>query len=115
LEHTHPCAAGSLREGLAETLTVLRLGVPPTLPHPASTNCIESMISICRNHWTNVRNWQSGSIALRWCAVGLVEAGKQFRCVNGHLHLQTLRAALQRHVTEQGVSAERRSETVNVA
>ena len=27
LEHTHPGAAGSLRESLAETLTVLRLGV----------------------------------------------------------------------------------------
>ena len=28
---THPGAAASLREGLTETLTVLRLGVPPTL------------------------------------------------------------------------------------
>jgi len=31
LDKTHPSAATSLREGLAETLTVLRLGVPPTL------------------------------------------------------------------------------------
>ncbi len=31
LDKTHPGAAASLREGLAETLTVLRLGVPPTL------------------------------------------------------------------------------------
>lgn len=30
LDNTHPGAAGSLREGLTETLTVLRLGVPPT-------------------------------------------------------------------------------------
>jgi putative transposase len=34
LAKTHPGAAASLREGLAETLTVLRLGVPPTLPAP---------------------------------------------------------------------------------
>jgi putative transposase len=54
-------------------------------------------------------------MALRWCAAGLVEAGKQFRRVNGHLHLPTLRASLQRHVTEQGVSAKRHDETVNVA
>jgi putative transposase len=33
LEHTHPGPAGSLREDLSETLTVLRLGVPPG-PHP---------------------------------------------------------------------------------
>ena len=31
LDKTHPGAAGSLREGLAETLTVLRLDIPPTL------------------------------------------------------------------------------------
>ena len=116
LEHTHPGAAGSLREGLNETLTVLRLGVPPTLARTLrSTNCIESMISICRNHSTNVKNWQSGDMALRWCAAGLVEAGKQFRRVNGHLHLPTLRAALQRHVAEQSVGAERHDEIVNVA
>jgi putative transposase len=34
-------------------------------------------------------------MALRWCAAGMVEAGKQFRRVNGHLHLPTLRAALE--------------------
>jgi putative transposase len=45
------------------------------------------MISICRNHSADVKNWQSGDMALRWCAAGLVEAGKQFRRVNGHLHL----------------------------
>jgi hypothetical protein len=116
LEHTHPGAAGSLREGLSETLTVLRLGVPPTLARTLrSTNCIESMISICRNHSANVKNWQNGDMALRWCAAGLVEAGKQFRRVNGHLHLPALRTALQRHVAEQGVGADRHDETVNAA
>ena len=51
LDKTHPGAAGSLREGLAETLTVLRLGVPPTLARTLrSTNAVESMISICRDH-----------------------------------------------------------------
>ena len=31
LDKTHPGAAASLREGMAETLTILRLDVPPTL------------------------------------------------------------------------------------
>ena len=39
-------------------------------------------------------------MALRWCAAGMVEAGKQFRRVNGHLHLPALRAALERDVAE---------------
>jgi len=66
LDRTHPGAAGSLREGLAETLTVLRLGVSATLARTLrSTNCIESMISIARNHSTNVKNWQNGTVGLR--------------------------------------------------
>ena len=86
-----------LREGLDETLTVLRLGVPATLARTLrSTNCIESMISVCRDHAANVKRWRDGQMALRWCAAGMLEAGKQFRRVNGHLHLPTLRAALER-------------------
>ena len=99
LDRTHPGAAASLREGLDETLTVLRLGVPPTLARTLrSTNAIESMISFCRDHSTNVNRWRNGNMALRWCAAGMVEAGQQFRRVNGHLHLPALREALYRHV-----------------
>jgi len=101
LDRTQPGAAGSLREGLHETLTVLRLGVPPTLARTLrSTNTIESMISVCREHSANVKRWRDGQMALRWCAAGMVEAGKQFRRVNGHLHLPTLRAALERESAE---------------
>ncbi len=104
LDRTHPSAAASLREGLDETLTVLRLGVPPTLARTLrSTNCIESMISVCREHAGNVKRWRDGQMALRWCAAGMVEAGKQFRRVNGHLHLPTLRAALERETAESVV------------
>jgi len=101
LDKTHPSAAASLREGMEETLTVLRLGVPPTLARTLrSTNAIESMISICRDSSRNVKHWRDGQMALRWCAAGMVEAGKQFRRVNGHLHLPALRAALEREVRE---------------
>ena len=116
LERTHPGAAGSLREGLSETLTVLRLGVPPTLARTLrSTNSIESMISIARTHSMNVKNWQNGNMALRWCAAGMIEAGKQFRRVNGHLHLPALRAALDEHVAAQTVGAVRHDEPVIAA
>ena len=98
LERSHPGASGSLREGLLETLTVNRLGVPPTLARTLrSTNAIESMIEICRDHSTNVKRWRDGTMVLRWCAAGMVEAGKQFRRVNGYLHLGALRVALDAH------------------
>jgi putative transposase len=115
LDRTHPGAAGSLREGLTETLTVLRLQVPPTLARSLrSTNMIESMISICRDHAKNVKNWQDGHMALRWCAAGMLEASKQFRRVNGHLHLPALRTALGR-VTTETVAPDRQNGTVNAA
>jgi len=114
LDRTHPGAAASLREGMPETLTVLRLNLPPTLARTfRSTNAIESMISICRTHASNVKRWRDGQMALRWCAAGMVEAGKQFRRVNGHLHLRSLRDTLNK-VTET-VGAIRNDDTVNAA
>jgi transposase-like protein len=116
LDRTHPGAAASLREGLTETLTVLRLGVSPTLARTLrSTNSIESMISIARNHSVNVKNWQNGTMALRWCAAGMIEAGKQFRRVNGHLHLPALRVALDAQVAAEAVGTVRHDEPVIAA
>jgi hypothetical protein len=67
LDRSHPGAAASLRQGLAETLTVVRLGVPPTLARTLrSTNSIESMIAICRDHAANVSTGRTA----RWCCAG---------------------------------------------
>jgi putative transposase len=115
LDKTHPGAAASLREGMAETLTILRLGVPPTLARTLrSTNPIESMIEICREHSKNVKRWRDGTMVLRWCAAGMLEADHQFRRVNGHLHLPKLRAALEAHFTEN-VSPASQNEDKKVA
>ena len=115
LDKTHPGAAASLREGMAETLTILRLGVPPTLARTLrSTNPIESMIEICREHAKNVKRWRDGTMALRWCAAGMLEADHQFRRVNGRLHLPKLRAALDEHFNKN-VSVGCNDQTVNAA
>jgi putative transposase len=53
-------------------------------------------------------------MALRWCAAGMVEAGKQFRRVNGHLKLPTLRAALERESAES-VDTNGHDDQVNAA
>ena len=116
LDKTHPGAAASLREGLAETLTVLRLDLPPTLVRTLrSTNAIESMIGICREHAKNVKRWRDGQMALRWCAAGMVEASGQFRRVNGHLHLPALRTALERHIATATVGADCNTQDVSAA
>ena len=55
------------------------------------------MIEICRDHSSNLKRWRDGTMALRWCAAGMTEAARQFRRVNGYLHLPALRAALNTH------------------
>jgi putative transposase len=78
---------------------MLRLGVPPTPARSLrSTNPIELMIEICREHAKNVKNWRDGQMALRWAAAGMIEAGKQFRRVNGHLHLPALEAEIHNNI-----------------
>ncbi|MGH7107366.1 MAG: IS256 family transposase [Acetobacteraceae bacterium] len=101
LDKSHPAAAGSLREGLSETLTVLRLDIPPALARSLrSTNAVESMISIARTHSRNVKNWKDTDMTLRWCAAGMLEAKQQFRRIKGHMHLPKLQAKLAEATTK---------------
>ena len=73
LERSHPGAAGSLREGLEETLTLTRLGIRGGL-----------------------KRWQSGDMALRWTAAGMLEAERQFRRIIGYRDLAKLALAIER-------------------
>jgi len=99
LEKVNPDAAASLREGLAETLTVTRLGVTGSLLKTVmSTNPVESMIEIVRAHARNVKRWKDGDMRLRWAAAGMLEASKQFRRVKGYRQLPALAAALRHTV-----------------
>jgi len=95
-------AAASLREGLAETLTVTRLGVGGKLLQTvASTNPMESMIEIVRDHAGRVKRWSSGEMALRWAAAGMLAAEGQFRRVKGYQELPQLALALERATAEE--------------
>ena len=85
LERTHPGAAGSLREGMQETLTVIKLGIKGKLRRTLeSTNPCESMIDTVRRTQRNVKRWRDGEMGLRWTAAGMLEAEKQFRKVIGY-------------------------------
>jgi putative transposase len=108
LDRTHPGAAGSLREGMAETLTVTRLGIRGKLKRTLeSTNACESMIEIIRRTQRNVKHWSSGEMGLRWTAAGMLEAQQQFRKIIGHTDLAKLAVAIERDLnrTPQTVTA----------
>ena len=100
LERTHPGAAVSLREGVEETLTLVRLGITGPLKRTlASTNPCESMIECVRRTSRNVKRWSSGEMALRWTAAGMLEAERQFRRIIGYRDLAKLCVAIERDTT----------------
>ncbi len=98
LDRTWPDAAGSLREGMADTLTLMRLGITGQLAQTlCSTNPCESMIEIVRYTQRNVKRWQDGDMRKRWTAAGMLVAEQQFRRIIGYRDLATLVIAVERH------------------
>jgi transposase-like protein len=98
LDRTWPDAAGSLREGLHDTLTLMRLGITGQLAKTlSSTNPCESMIEIVRYTQRNVKRWQDGDMRKRWTAAGMLQAEQQFRRIIGYRDLATLVIAIERH------------------
>ena len=98
LDRTWPDAAASLREGMADTLTLMRLEITGKLAQTlASTNPCESMIEIVRHTQRNVKRWQDGDMRKRWTAAGMLVAEQQFRRIIGYRHLAKLVIAIERH------------------
>jgi transposase-like protein len=98
IEQTWPDAAGSLREGIDDTLTLMRLGITGSLATTlSSTNPCESMIEIVRHTQRNVKRWQDGDMRKRWTAAGMLVAEQQFRRIIGYRDLAKLVIAIERH------------------
>jgi len=98
LERKHPSAAASLREGLDETLTVMRFDLHDGLARTLSTtNPIEFLNGRIRRTTHNVAKWDGGEMVMRWLAVALTEASKTFRKLRGHKGMPKLVAALRAH------------------
>ena len=89
-------AAGSLREGMEETLTVVKLALPELLRKSlATTNAIENLNSTIRRVSRNVKRWKSPSMIRRWTALGVVTAEKKFHRIKGYRHMGALVHALR--------------------
>jgi transposase-like protein len=102
LDRLNPDAVSSLREGLEETLTVVRLGVPGALRRTlATTNPIESALSVTRRVTARVTRWRDGDMRRRWCVAGLLRAESKFCRVKGHRAMPTLVTSLEALVRER--------------
>jgi putative transposase len=112
LDRTWPDAAASLREGMEDTLTLMRLGITGQLAKTlCSTNPCESMIEIVRYTQRNVKRWQDGDMRKRWTAAGMLVAEQQFRRIIGYRDLAKLVIAIERHALLVAEKNRHRQET----
>jgi len=103
LERINPVAASSLREGLEETLTVVKLGLSGVLRRTlATTNPIESALSVTRRVTARVTRWRDGDMRRRWCVAGLLRAESKFKRVKGYRAMPTLLKALDSIAQKRG-------------
>ena len=99
LDDRNQSAAGSLAEGLAETLTLHRLGLYGVLGRSLkTTNGLESVNALVEERCAKVDHWQNSSQRHRWLATALLDIEPRLRKVMGYRHLPTLRAALMREL-----------------
>lgn len=98
LKERNQAAAKSLREGLEETLTVHRLGLPEPLRNTfRTTNPIESIFDKVRSRSARVKNWRGSNQFARWTAAALLLHEKKFRRIRGYRQLPMLLTALENH------------------
>jgi transposase-like protein len=108
LDVDHPGAAGSVREGLEETLMLQSLGLDGTLYRKLrSTNAIENLNSGVATYSRNVKRWQGGRMVVRWVSAAIVEAEKKFRRVQGWREIEKLVRALDATQQKQEAAVQR--------
>jgi putative transposase len=108
LERINADAASSLREGLEETLTVVKLGVSALLRRTlATTNPLESALSVTRRVTARVTRWREGDMRRRWCVAGLLRAEAKFHRVKGYRAMPALLKALDVMVGKQASGNDR--------
>ena len=98
LEPRWPDAAASLREGLAETLTCQRLGLPRELLDVlGTTNLIENAFATTESICHRVRRWRNAAQAKRWARMALLKAERGFHPAAPPEVMARLVEALDRH------------------
>ena len=105
LELKWPKASLSLREGLEEMFTINRLGLPSKLRRClGTTNVIDNGHSALRDRVRRVKNWQGGTMALRWTAAAFDAISAKFRRIMGHADLWMLKAALDENGKDRSLA-----------
>jgi transposase-like protein len=95
-------AAASLREGLEETLTVYKLGLPYVLSRSlATTNAIENLMGEIRRITRNIKRWRNANgMVKRWVTLAISNAQRKFHKIKGYREMPVLLAKLRNEHTQ---------------
>jgi len=108
-ETAYPSALASLREGMEETFTIKRLGLPASLRRSlATTNVIASPHAGARRRTNRVSRWRDGAMVVRWTATALVEGEKRFRRIMGYKDQWMLAAYLDGPEANESLASDRK-------
>ena len=95
-------AAGSLKEGLEETLTLHKLGLSAELKKSFNTtNCIESVMSQLAQYTDKVDRWRDSYQLIRWTAASLLEIEPMLKTVSNSRYLNVLRFKMQQEIKKR--------------
>jgi hypothetical protein len=87
---------------------VVRFGLSASLRRTlATTDPIESALSVTRQVTARVTRWRDGDMRQRWCAAGLLRAETSFRRVKGHREIPVLLKDLQSFVLGEPTGSKR--------
>lgn len=109
-EKINPDMAASIREGMEETLTVIRLDVSPLLYKTVySTNPIESLNSHFERFARRVKKWRGGDMKKRWLAAAILKAEERMHRVRGSLGIIAMVKNMETFVSENQKVLDRRA------
>ena len=101
-DNINPDMGRSVREGMEETLTVLKLGVSPYLYKTVySTNPIESLNSSLERFAHRVKKWGKGDMKKRWLASAILQSEERMHRVKGFVGISYLVKNMEKILEDQ--------------
>lgn len=103
-DRINPDMGRSVREGMEETLTVIRLGVSPYLYKTVySTNAIESLNSSLERFSHRVKKWGNGDMKKRWLASAILQSEERMHRVRGFMSITPLIKNMEKLLSEEKI------------
>ena len=97
-------AAGSLMEGLEETLTLHKLEISSIFNRSlGTTNCIENLNSQMAKYIRNVKQWSNSNQRQRWVAASLLELEANLNKIHNFKQLNKLQDAIRNHLKKKSL------------